>query len=67
MISKALLKELDQILQKEYNLNLTEAKLSNFGEFLLGYFQTLSDIEKDSEKRKRSKTNNSIDLEMLRG
>jgi len=55
MISKALLQELDQILRDEYKLNLTEAKLSNFGEFLLGYFQTLIDIEKDCEKGKRPK------------
>jgi len=51
MISKALLKELDQILQKEYNLNLPEPELADLGEFLLRYFQTLIDIEKDYEER----------------
>ena len=51
MISKALLKELDQILQEEYNVSLHEPELADLGEFLLRYFQTLIDIEKDYEER----------------
>ncbi len=51
MISKPLLKELDQILQEGYNLKLTEAKLADFAEFLVSYFQTLIDIKMDCEKK----------------
>ncbi len=55
MISKPLLKELDQILREEYNMNLPEAKLANFAEFLVSYFQTLIDIKMDCEKMARHK------------
>ena len=51
MISKALLKELDQILQEEYNVSLPEPELADLAEFLRHYFQTLIDIEKDYQER----------------
>ena len=55
MISKPLLKELDQILQEDYNLKLSEAKLADFAEFLVSYFQTLIDIKMDCEKKAKHK------------
>jgi hypothetical protein len=45
MISRELLRELSQILKDEYNLELTEPELAQFGDFLLCYFRTLTDIE----------------------
>jgi hypothetical protein len=51
MISKPLLKELDQIMREEYNVKLTKTQLAKFGDFLVFYFQALIDIEKDRRQK----------------
>lgn len=66
MISKALLKELDQIVREEYNMNLTEAQVARFGEFLVSYFQTLIDIEKDHQQ-KMAGGKRDVDTKEIRG
>jgi len=45
MISKALLKELDQILREEFSLNLNKQELSQFASSLVGYFDLLLKID----------------------
>lgn len=51
MIGKPLLEELDQIMQEEYNMKLTEAQVARLGEFLVSSFQTLIDIEREYQQK----------------
>ena len=45
MISQSLLLELKKILEEDFSLNLTMQEVTEIGVALLGYFETLAQIE----------------------
>ena len=55
MISQSLLLELKKILEEDFRLNLTMQEVTKMGVALLGYFETLAQIEKKTSCINKSK------------
>lgn len=45
MVSKNLLKELQQIIKEEYKINLKSKEVSDIGNTLVGFFELLMEVD----------------------
>lgn len=54
MISQPLIKELQTIISEDYRIKLTLAEATDIGNTLTGYFETLIEIESQSNKKNKN-------------
>lgn len=54
MISQPLIKELQTIVNEDYGIKLSLAEATDMGNTLTGYFETLIEIENQSNKKNKN-------------